>query len=89
MVSNQPRITARVDAPTKELLLEATKLSGNPSINAFVVSSAVEKAKEILENERILKLSSRDSKLLMDALEDDKPNSKLTSAYKAYVHNQA
>ena len=86
MVSNQPRITARVDANTKELLLEAAKLSGNPSINAFVLSAAVEKAKEILEQERILNLSDRDSELLIKALEDETPNSNLSQAYKKYAN---
>jgi len=86
MASNQPRITARVDANTKELLLEATKISDNLSINAFVVSAAVEKAKEILEKERILNLSDRDSELLIKALEDETPNNKLSQAYKKYAN---
>jgi uncharacterized protein (DUF1778 family) len=87
MVSNQPRITARVNADTKELLLEAARISGNPSINAFVVSAAVEKAKEILEKDKILKLSSRDSELLTEALEDETPNSRLSKAYKKYANS--
>ncbi|HHD75104.1 MAG TPA: DUF1778 domain-containing protein [Nitratifractor sp.] len=87
MVSNQPRITARVNADTKELLLEAARISGNPSINAFVVSAAVEKAKEILEKDKILKLSSRDRELLIEALEDETPNSRLSKAYKKYANS--
>jgi len=86
MLSNQPRITARVDAQTKELLIEAARISGNPSINAFVVSAAVEKAKEIIEKERILQLSKQDSELLIKALEDETPNNRLSQAYKKYAN---
>jgi len=84
MVVSQTRITARVDEDTKELLLEASKISGSPSINAFVVSSAVDRAKKILEQERVLNLSDQDSELLLKALEDDRTNSRLNKAYKTY-----
>ena len=84
MVANQSRITARVDEDTKRLLLDASKISGSPSINAFVVSSAVDRAKKILEQERVLKLSNQDSELLLKALEDDSSNSRLNKAFKTY-----
>ncbi len=39
------------------------------SINSFVLSAAVEKAKDIIEREQSLKLSLRDANLLMNALD--------------------
>lgn len=66
-----PRITARVDADIQALLAQAAAIAGIPSINAFVLSAAVEKAKLILEQERVLKLSQHDALLLAQAL--DKP----------------
>ncbi len=47
MATTLPRITARVDADTQSLLNKAAALAGMPSINSFVLSAAVEKAKQI------------------------------------------
>ena len=47
MISPSPRITARVDPDTQALLSEAAALSGISSINSFVLSAAIEKAKGI------------------------------------------
>ena len=86
MVANQSRITARVDEDTKRLLLNASKISGSPSINAFIVSSAVDRAKKILEQERVFELSNQDSELLLKALEDDSSSSRLNKAFKTYAN---
>lgn len=80
-----PRITARVDADTQQLLNKATALAGMSSINNFVLSAAVEKAKQIIDREQVIKLTENDSLLLVEAL--DKPaqaNSKLKAAAKRY-----
>ena len=84
MVSTQPRITARVDEDTKELLLKASKLIGQPSINAFVLNSAVERAKDIVKREQILKLSAKDFGLLLDSLDDSSKNERLQRAHLNY-----
>ena len=55
------------------------------SINSFVLSAAVEKSKQVIEREQLLKLSQHDSILLMEAL--DKPvtaNVKLKMAASRY-----
>ena len=62
-----PRITARVDVDTQELLTQATAIAGMTSINSFVLSAAIEKAKQIIEREQTLKLSQDDASLLMEA----------------------
>lgn len=69
MNTSLPRITARVDNETQSLLSQAAAISGTSSINAFVLSAAIEKAKAIMEREYLLKLSEQDAKLLIDALE--------------------
>ena len=46
-----PRITARVDVDTQYLLTKAAAIAGMPSINAFVLSAAIEKAKQVIERE--------------------------------------
>ena len=85
MATTLPRITARVDIETQCLLNKATALAGMSSINSFVLSAAVEKAKQVIEREQLLKLSQHDSVMLMEAL--DKPvtaNVKLKMAASRY-----
>ena len=69
MATTLPRITARVDIDTQELLLQASAIAGMSSINSFVLSAAIEKAKKIIEREQSLKLSQRDAIMLVDALD--------------------
>ncbi|GAD78233.1 DUF1778 domain-containing protein [Vibrio ezurae] len=85
MATTLPRITARVDVDTQDLLAKAAAIAGMSSINSFVLSAAVEKAKQVVEREQALKLSQADAMLLMDAL--DKPamvNSNLKAAADRY-----
>jgi uncharacterized protein (DUF1778 family) len=85
MATTLPRITARIDVEVQDLLAKAAALSGISSINAFVLSSAIEKAKQIIEREQTLQLSARDASTLMAAL--DRPataNAKLQAAFARY-----
>ena len=69
MATSLPRITARVDEDTQELLAQAASIAGMSSINSFVLSAAIERAKEIIERERTLKLSQRDAMMLVSAID--------------------
>lgn len=85
MATTLPRITARVDIDTQNLLTKAAALAGMSSINSFVLNAAIEKAKHIIEREQTLKLSQADAILLMEAL--DQPttlNAKLKTAAERY-----
>ena len=85
MATTLPRITARVDVSTQDLLSTAAAISGMSSINSFVLSAAIEKAKQIVEREQRLKLSQRDAILLMDALDQPaKTNKRLKAAASRY-----
>lgn len=85
MAATLPRITARVDADTQNLLNKAAALTGMSSINSFVLSAAVEKAKQIIEQDQILKLSQNDAKMLTEALDRPaKVNAKLQNAIERY-----
>ncbi|MCD9490508.1 DUF1778 domain-containing protein [Photobacterium phosphoreum] len=86
MTTALPRITARVDIDTQELLSQAAAIAGMSSINSFVLSAAVEKAKTIMERERTLQLSQQDAMTLMTALDQPaKPNSKLQKVASRYM----
>ncbi|TNH04425.1 DUF1778 domain-containing protein [Testudinibacter sp. TR-2022] len=80
------RITARIDQDTQSLLLQAAKLAGITSINSFVVNAAVEKAKEILQAENLIKLNRESSLKLLSALDNpDMENQKLMQAFKEHL----
>jgi uncharacterized protein (DUF1778 family) len=64
-----PRITARVDLETQQLLSQAAAAMGMTSMNAFVLNAAIEKAKLILLQEQALSLSFRDAQTLVNALD--------------------
>ncbi len=87
MATSLPRITARVDVDTQELLSQAAAIAGMSSVNSFVLSAAVEKAKQIMEQERSLKLSLRDAMTLVNALDDEpaSPNPQLQKAAARYM----
>lgn len=85
MSTNSPRITARVNPDTQALLSQAAGLVGMSSINSFVLSAAIEKAKKIIERECSLKLSQRDAVMLVQALDAPaKPNARLQQAALCY-----
>lgn len=89
VASSLPRITARVDADTQTLLSKATALAGMTSINSFVLSAAIDKAKQILERETVLKLSEQDALLLIDALDSPaKVHPKLKAAAEKYNNKE-
>ncbi len=80
-----PRITARVDVDTQALLTRAAALAGVSSINSFVLNAAIEKAKQLIEREQILKLSQRDAVLLAETLDAPaKVHPRLQQAAKRY-----
>lgn len=85
-----PRITARVDVETQELLTQAAAIAGMPSINSFVLSAAIEKAKKIMLREASLKLSQRDAMALINALDAPaKSHSRLQQAAENYRHSNS
>ncbi|ENJ6170136.1 DUF1778 domain-containing protein [Vibrio cholerae] len=85
MATTLPRITARVDVDTQDLLTKAAALAGMSSINSFVLNAAIEKAKQVIEREQDLKLSQADAVLLMEALDNPAvANAKLKLAAERY-----
>ena len=79
------RITARVSKDVREKLEQAANSSG-ATLNQFVVQAAVEKAEQILERERVTRLSARDAEWMLNLLDQPPraPNSKLQRALENY-----
>lgn len=79
------RFDTRLPKEQKEFLEEAVVLGGYRSLSDFVISSAMEKAKIIVEERRNLLTSKKDRETFFDALlNPPKPNEKLKAAAKRY-----
>jgi len=78
------RVSARVPLHVYDMLSQAAELSG-ATVNQFLVQSAIEKAQNVVERERFIRMTTRSASLFFDALENPpEPNEKLKYAIKAY-----
>jgi uncharacterized protein (DUF1778 family) len=81
---NSQRVSARVSPKVYKTLIQAAELSG-ATMNQFIVQSAYEKAKEIIEKERFIRMTTRSATAFFDAIEDPpKPTTKLKKAATMY-----
>lgn len=78
------RVTARVPAKIYETLAQAAELTG-ATLNQFIVQSAYNKAQEVLDHERLIRMTTRSATTFFKALDHPpNPNEKLKKAAKAY-----
>jgi len=55
------------------------------TLNQFLVQSAIEKAQTVIENERLIKMTTRSANTFFDAVENPPaPSEKLKDAMRAY-----
>jgi uncharacterized protein (DUF1778 family) len=78
------RVTARIPH-TNRLIIERAAAVYGATLNQFIVQSALDRAGKILEQEETLRLSERDSRIFLDALENPpSPSDKLIAAFIAH-----
>jgi uncharacterized protein (DUF1778 family) len=78
------RVSARVPAHVYGTLAQAADLMG-ATLNQFLVQSAIEKAQTVINNERLIIMTTRSANTFFDAMENPPaPNEKLKDAMKAY-----
>ena len=78
------RITARVPHSTRTIIERAAAIYG-ATINQFIVQAAVERANEVLHSMEMVKLSSLDAQVVIEALtKPPAPNKKLQAAVRAH-----
>ena len=78
------RITARVPHSTRSIIERAAAIYG-ATINQFIVQAAVERAHEVLHNMEMVKLSSQDAQVFIEALTNPQaPNKNLQEAFSAH-----
>ena len=78
------RVSARVPAQVYQTLTQAAEIAGT-TMNQFLVQSALEKARIIIEKDRVIDLTVRSANVFFEAIEKPPaPNKKLKEAMKAY-----
>lgn len=78
------RVTARIPHVNRLLIERAASVYG-ATLNQFIVQSALDRANNILEREETFRLSEKDSRIFLDAIENPPPPSdKLIAAFKAH-----
>ncbi|MBL7839801.1 MAG: DUF1778 domain-containing protein [Cyclobacteriaceae bacterium] len=79
------RFDTRLPKEQKEFFEEAVALGGYRSLSDFIISSAMEKAKVIVEERKTLLATKRDREIFFNALLNPaKPTGKLKAAAKRY-----
>ena len=85
--SKPARLEARLPSDAKAVIQRAADISGR-SISDFVVSSALEAAKETIREHEVIVLSARDSMMFVEALLNAKgPNEALREAARRHREN--
>ena len=82
--ADNKKITVRVPDRVYETLSEAAQMTG-ATMNQFIVQSAYEKAQEIIEKERFIRMTTRSAAAFFEAIENPpSPNARLIKAAKLY-----
>ena len=80
------RFEARITEEQKALFLQAAALAGHHSLTDFIITSAQEKATELVKEHEVLQLSKHDRSIFIDALLNPPvPNQKLRRAAQKYA----
>jgi len=81
---SQERIDLRTSPEIKELIVRAASSAGM-SVSAFLLGAAQDRAKQILAEQEMVTLTSRDWNAFAQALDDaDRPRPKLAAALKRH-----
>lgn len=85
MSTKTARFDTRLSTEQKALFERAAALGGYRNLTDFILLSAQEKAKEIIQESELILASERDSEIFFDAMmQIEVPNEHLVAAAKAY-----
>jgi uncharacterized protein (DUF1778 family) len=80
----ETRISARVPEHVYETLTRAAELCG-ATINQFLVQSALDRARAVIEEENLIRLDAETARRFFDAIENPPaPNEKLLAAFRTH-----
>ncbi len=84
--ANTVRVTARVTPAVRKTIERAAAISG-ATLNQFLVQSALDRARQTIQDEQVISLSERDAKAFFAAVADPpKPSKKLRDAMQRWRH---
>ena len=84
MSAKTERISARVSEKVYETLTRAADVVGS-TVSQFLVQSALERARTVIEEQSIIRLSEESARRFFDAIENPPaPNEKLKAAFRAH-----
>lgn len=83
MAGQEERVDARLSRANKALLKRAADLSGQP-ISQFMVTSALERAQQVIEAHAQTRLSEAAGRQFLKLIQNDKPNAALVRAVKRH-----
>jgi uncharacterized protein (DUF1778 family) len=80
----ETRISARVPEHVYETLTRAAELCG-ATINQFLVQSALDRARTVIEEENLIRLDAEAARRFFEAIENPPaPNEKLLAAFRSH-----
>jgi uncharacterized protein (DUF1778 family) len=82
---NDARLNFRLPAELKQTIEEAAACTGQ-SVSDFAVSTLVRTARDVIEQEKVTRLSNRDRDVFVSLLDDEnaRPNEALRAAARKY-----
>lgn len=85
LTKGKARFDTRLPTELKRMFERAARLAGHRSLTDFVILTVRDKAEEIIENQKQILASEKDSEIFFNAvLKSDKPNKNLVKALKDY-----
>lgn len=65
-----PRLSARIDEETQELLIRAAALDGSPSLNAYIIKMLRQSAEKTIQEANVWKLDRDEAVAFVEALDN-------------------
>jgi uncharacterized protein (DUF1778 family) len=85
VTTHSARLVARLSTEQKDLIEQAAGILG-VSVSAFVTSTLVRQAQEVVESSMLIRLSNRDRDAFLAALDNPpEPNAKLRKAFRDHA----
>lgn len=90
MSNSLPRITARIDEETQELLMRAAALDGSPSLNAYIIKMLRQSAEKTIQEANVWQMDRDEAAAFVEAL-DNPPamNERLSRAFDRFIAMEA
>ncbi|MEN8220468.1 MAG: DUF1778 domain-containing protein [Pseudomonadota bacterium] len=80
-IATSEQVLTPLSSQLREMLQQAADIAGT-TLNQFMVQASLEKAKAIIEHDKIVRLNQEDAKVFFNALDNPPPLLEAVAAYK-------